>query len=311
VTFKPIIIVPGEKKSIFFEILFKSIKIKKIKSPLVIIYKKSELLKIIKKNKFKKKIKVLNINNIHKSNLNNKFLNLIDIKLNNKKDSTKESFEIAFKLIKDGYSNKLLNGPINKTSFLNKKFLGVTEYISHKFSVKKFGMLIYNNKLSVCPVTTHLPIKLVAKKITKKLITEKILIVNNFYLKYFKFKPRIAVTGLNPHCESILHLNEDLNIVLPAIKACLKKNINVKGPFPADTVFLKENRKKIDVVIGMYHDQVIGPIKTLFEYDAINITMGLDFLRVTPDHRPNENMVGKNKSNPLSLVKALNFLDQK
>ena len=90
-----------------------------------------------------------------------------------------------------------------------------------------------------------------------------------------------------------------------------KKNINVKGPFPADTIFLENNRKNFDVILGMYHDQVLTPSKTLFEYDAINITMGLPFLRVSPDHGPNEKMIGKNKSNPLSLIKALNFLDQK
>ena len=91
----------------------------------------------------------------------------------------------------------------------------------------------------------------------------------------------------------------------------MKKKINVKGPFPADTIFLKDNRKKFDVIIGMYHDQVLGPIKTLFEYDAINITLGLPFLRVTPDHGPNEKMVGRNLSNPISLIKALKFLDSK
>jgi 4-hydroxy-L-threonine phosphate dehydrogenase PdxA len=317
VTFKPIIIVPGEKKSIFFEIFFKSIRNKRLKSPLIIIFEKFEFLKVAKKNKFKKEIRLLDISKLKNTNLSNKILYLIDtkinykLKLNSKKIYTEKSFDIAFKLIENGYSNKLLNGPVNKKDFLNKKFLGVTEYISSKFNRKKFGMLIYNKKLSVCPVTTHLPIKMVAKKITKKLILDKILIINNFYKKYFRFKPRIAITGLNPHCESILNFNEDKKIILPAIQSSIKKNINVKGPFSADTVFLRENRKKFDVVIGMYHDQVITPIKTLFEYDAINITMGLDFLRVTPDHGPNEKMVGKNKSNPLSLIKALNFLDKK
>ncbi len=171
-------------------------------------------------------------------------------------------------------------------------------------------MLIYNKKLSVCPVTTHLPISQVTKKIDKKLIKEKIIIINDFYKKFLGFKPKIAVTGLNPHCESVLQFNEDEKIVLPAIKS-LKKKINVKGPFSADTIFLKDNRKKFDVIIGMYHDQVLGPLKTLFEYDAINITLGLPFLRVTPDHGPNEKMIGRNKSNPTSLIKALNFLDQR
>ena len=81
------------------------------------------------------------------------------------------------------------------------------------------------------------------------------------------------------------------------------------GPFPADTIFLKNNRKKFNIVIGMYHDQVLTPAKTLFEYDAINVTAGLPFIRVSPDHGPNENMLGKNTSNPLSLIKSMKFLD--
>ena len=91
----------------------------------------------------------------------------------------------------------------------------------------------------------------------------------------------------------------------------LENKINVKGPFPADTIFQKNNRKKLDIIIGMYHDQVLTPIKTIFEYDAINITIGLPFLRVTPDHGPNEKMIGKNISNPISLIRSLEFLDKK
>jgi len=93
------------------------------------------------------------------------------------------------------------------------------------------------------------------------------------------------------------------------VKHLAKLNYNVSGPFSADTIFLKDNRKKFDVIIGMYHDQVLTPIKTLFEYDAINITLGLPFLRVSPDHGPNEKMLGKNSSNPLSLLRAITFLD--
>ena len=204
----------------------------------------------------------------------------------------------------------MINGPINKSKTLNKKFLGVTEFVAKNFNQKKFAMLIYNKKLSVCPVTTHLPLKLVAKKITKRKIKEKIIIVDEFYKKFLKFKPRIAVIGLNPHCESVLKFNEDIKIIKPVIKY-LKNKINVKGPFPADTIFLKNNRKKFDVIIGMYHDQVLTPIKTIFEYDAINITIGLPFLRVTPDHGPNEKMAGKNMSNPMSLIRSLEFLNKR
>jgi len=84
----------------------------------------------------------------------------------------------------------------------------------------------------------------------------------------------------------------------------------ISGPYSADTIFLKNNRKNFDIIIGMYHDQVLTPIKTLHEYDAINITLGLPFIRISPDHGPNEYMLGKNKSNPLSLIKAISFLDK-
>ena len=134
-------------------------------------------------------------------------------------------------------------------------------------------------------------------------------LINNFYKKNFNKKPKIAILGLNPHCESILKYNEDEKIIKPCVKF-LSKKYNVSGPYSADTIFLKDNRKKFDVIVGMYHDQVLTPLKTLFEYDAINITLGLPFLRISPDHGPNEKMLGKNLSNPLSLLKAMQFLDK-
>ena len=170
-------------------------------------------------------------------------------------------------------------------------------------------MVIYNKKLSVCPLTTHLPIKYVSKKINKSEIINKVKLIDDFWKKKFNRKIKIAITGLNPHCESIDNFNEDREIILPAIKKLKKLKYNVQGPLAADTIFLKNNRKKFDLVIGMYHDQVLTPIKTLFEYDAINITIGLPFLRVSPDHGPNESMLGKNKSNTLSLLNSIKFLD--
>jgi len=317
---KPIILVPGEPKSVFFEIFFKAIKKYDCKSPLILICSKKKLLLEKEKYRCKKNLRVLNSYNIKDYLLSNKSINVIDIVLQNSvhkrfnnefiKRYLKQSFEVAFKIIKSGFTDKFINGPMDKNKFLNKKFLGMTEYISNEFKVKKTGMLIYNKKLSVCPLTTHLPIKLVTKKITKKSIKDKIEVINCFYLKNFKFKPRIAVTGLNPHCESIHLFNEDKKILYSSIQQAVKKGVNVKGPFPADTIFLSQNRKKFDIILGMYHDQVLSPFKVLFEFDAINITMGLPFIRVSPDHGPNKIMIGKNKSNPLSLINALKFLDK-
>ena len=319
--YKPIIVVAGEPNSIFTEIFFKSLKYKKFKSPIILIASLNLIKLQMRKLNIKKKIRNINFLDIKNSNLDNKKINLIDINFSQKKpfdkissrsnDYIKMCFDIALKILKKKFTDKFINGPISKKFFLEKKYLGITEYLANRTKTKKFAMLIYNKKLSVCPLTTHMPIKKVSKKIKRKLINEKVKLINNFYQKHFKLKPKIAITGLNPHCESIGNVNEDEKIIKPAIKSLANSNFNVYGPFAADTIFLKKNREKYNVIIGMYHDQVLTPIKTLFEYDAINITLGLPFIRISPDHGPNDKMLGKNKSNPLSLVKAFTFLDSK
>ena len=317
--YKPIIIVAGEPNSIFFEIFFKALKTEKFKSPIILIASIDILKLQMKKLRFNRKIKLLTLPELKKTKLNNRSINLISIKYTQnrpfKKLSSKsntyinKSFDLALKIIKKKITNKFINGPISKKFFLKNKFLGVTEYLAHKTKTKKYAMLIYNENLSVSPITTHLPLKHVAKNIKKKLILEKVKLINSFFNENLKKKPNIAITGLNPHCESIDMFNEDQKILKPTIKHLSKLKYKISGPFAADTIFLKKNREKFDVIIGMYHDQVLTPIKTLYEYDAINITLGLPFIRVSPDHGPNEGMLGKNLSNPLSLIRAIKFLD--
>ena len=317
--YKPIIIVAGEPNSIFFEIFFKALKTERFKSPILLIASIDILKLQMKKLRFKRKIKLLTLPEIQKTKLNNRSINLISIKYSQNKPFEKLSsksnnyinlsFDLALEIIKKKITNKFINGPISKKFFLKNKFLGITEYLAHKTKTKKYAMLIYNKNLSVSPITTHLPLKHVSKNISKNLILEKVKLINSFFKKNLKKKPNIAITGLNPHCESIDMFNEDQKILKPVIKYLLKLKYKVSGPFAADTIFLKKNRKKFDVIIGMYHDQVLTPLKTLYEYDAINITLGLPFIRVSPDHGPNERMLGKNLSNPLSLIRAIKFLD--
>jgi len=317
--YNSILVVSGEPNSIFLEIFFKSLRLKKIKSPIILISSEKLIKLQMKKLNFKKKIRKLKIEDLHSYKLDNKSINLININYNPKiafskissksNNFIKKSFDTAFKILLKRKIYKFINGPISKKSFLKNKYLGITEYISKSFSIRKTCMLIYNKNISVCPMTTHLPLKFVNKNINYEKILDKIHLINNFYKKHLRKKPKIAVLGLNPHCESIDKFNEDEKIIKPAIKK-LKKKYSISGPFSADTMFLKNNRKKFDVIIGMYHDQVLTPIKTIYEYDAINITLGLPFLRISPDHGPNEKMIGKNKSNPLSLIKALSFLDK-
>ena len=316
--YKPIIIVAGEPNSIFFELFFKVIN-KKIKSPIILIASKKIILKQAKILKKKINFNITNEFEIIKKKNNLKKINLIDVDFKQSsgfgKITTKSNhyiancFDVAIKLLKNNVSNKFINGPISKKTFLKKKFNGITEYLANKTNTKKFAMIIYNKNLSVCPLTTHLPIKYVSKKIDKSEIINKVKLIDDFWKKKFNKKVKIGATGLNPHCESIDSFNEDKKIILPTIKKLKKLKYNIEGPLAADTIFLKNNRKKFDLIIGMYHDQVLTPIKTIFEYDAINITIGLPFIRVSPDHGPNESMLGKNNSNYLSLLKAIKFLD--
>ena len=319
--YKPIIIVAGEPNSIFSEIFFKSLKLKKFKSPIILIASQKIIKLQMRKLNIKIKIRLIDFSDLRKIQLDNKKINLINVSFNQKKpfdiitsksnNYIRKSFDIALEILNTKITNKFINGPISKKHFLKKKYLGVTEYLAYKTKSKNFAMLIYNKDLSICPITTHLPIKKVSKYISKDIIKKKIQLLDLFFKRYLKKNPRIAVTGLNPHCESIDVFNEDEKIIKPSIKSLIQSNYKIFGPFAADTIFLKKNRSKYNIIVGMYHDQVLTPMKTLFEYNAINITLGLPFLRISPDHGPNEKMTGKNKSDPTSLIKAITFLDTK
>ena len=319
--YKPILIVAGEPNSIFLEIFFKSIEKKYYKSPLIIIVCKKLLTKQMKYFGFNFKIKQIDLDSVNFKKLNNKTINIINVdydfknifdKISKKSNNyIKKSFEIALEILKKNKFSKLINGPISKKHFLEGKSLGITEYLAAKSKKKnEVAMLIFNKQLSVSPITTHLALKDVHKHITQRKIHIHIKLITEFYKNNFKKKPKIAITGLNPHCESNFKNCEENAIILPAIKKLRTQNFKIEGPFPADTIFMQKHLKKFDVIVGMYHDQVLAPMKALFGFDAINITLGLPFVRISPDHGPNSSMLGKNLSDPKSLIETLKFLDK-
>ena len=318
---KPILIICGEPNSIFSEIIVKAFNKYNNKNPIVLIGSYDlimEQFKILKSSTklnlvFFKKNCFMNIkkNKINILNINYKFIKPFENISSKSNYYITNCFEKVFEIIKKYKIKGLINGPISKKFFLGNKYYGVTEYLSKKFKVSnKYSMLIYNKSLSVSPITTHLPIDKVSNQLKKDMIISKVLIINDFYKKKLFKKPKIAVTGLNPHCENFFKLSEEKRLIEPAIRNLKKKKVNIKGPFPADTIFLKQNMKNFDVIIGMYHDQVLAPIKTIYGFNAINITLGLPFIRVSPDHGPNFKMIGKNKSDPQSLIESLRFLDK-
>jgi 4-hydroxy-L-threonine phosphate dehydrogenase PdxA len=312
-----ILLVSGEPNSINSEIIFKSLKAinNKFKEKIYLISNYELIKKQFATLRYKEKfVKVKSPYEITKK----KGLKIIDIKLKFKnpfKVDKKESSKFVIKSLNYAHKHSLnkdvaglINCPINKKS-LNKNEFGVTEYLARKCKVNKNSelMLISNKKLSVCPITTHQNIKNVSKKITSDVIVKKINKINNWFIAKEKRKPKIAILGLNPHNSEFNKNSEEVKKIIPAVRKLKKLKININGPYSSDTIFINDY-KKFDVIVGMYHDQVLSPYKALFKFDAINITLGLKYLRISPDHGTASNLIKKNKASPESLIKCLNFL---
>ena len=194
---KPILIVAGEPNSVFLEIFFKTFKKNLFINPIILIVSKDLLIKQMKKLNFKFKIKLINEKNINFKEIDNKQINIINVtykfkdafeKITDKSNKyLTKCFSIALLLLKRNNFLGLINGPISKKNFLKERYLGITEYLAVKTKRENnVAMLIYNDKLSVSPLTTHLPLKLVPKMITQKKIINQVKLIKQFYKKKLK-----------------------------------------------------------------------------------------------------------------------------
>jgi len=317
----PIAIIAGEPNSISSEIIFKAWKLrKKYKLKKFIIIGSIKLLESQKK-KLKYNISMHEINkNFKARNLKKNKLLIINVDYYQKKPFEKitnksnkyifSCFKEAIKLVKKNKISGIVNCPVSKETLFKGKNFGITEYLAKiSDSKNREVMVIYNKNLSVSPLTTHIPVKDISKKIKKINIVNKLKTINIFYKKILKRKAKIAVLGLNPHSHSISKYSEEKNIISPAIKKLKELSINVQGPISPDTSFMIYKKNKIDVIFGMYHDQVLTGFKTLYKFDAINITLGLPFIRISPDHGTAINLVGKNIASPKSLIESIKFFN--
>ena len=315
-----ICIISGEPNSINSEIIEKVLKMKKKlnKQNFFIIgnYKliKTQFEQLKSKIKLKKITKIEN-NNFAKNNFVLDvpliFKNPFKVPIKNKRPYLINCFKIAIDLAKKKKVAGFINCPINKFETFGLKSMGITEFLAKKEKVLgKEAMLIYNKSLSVSPITTHIKIKNVSKKITKKIIIDKSLTINDFFKKQFNRKPKIGLLGLNPHNFEFRKGSEELKTIIPAIKTLKKNKIFIYGPISSDTAFNNQSKKKYDVILGMYHDQVLSPFKALYNFNAINVTLGLPYIRVSPDHGTGEDIIKKNLANPKSLVQCIKFFSK-
>ena len=318
---KSIAIIAGEPNSISSEIIFKSWKQRNlfIHKPFFVIG--SIKLLNLQKKKLKFKFNLKKINDKFKINdLKGNELPVFDVEYIQKKPFEKISnksnkyifkcFDVAIKFVKEKKILGFINCPVSKEHLFKNKHQGITEFLSKKNNQKNNEvMLIYNKELSVCPITTHIPLSQVNKSINQYKIVKKVKIINNFYKKFFNKKPNFAILGLNPHNFSVSKKSEEKEIISKAIKSLTKLKINVTGPIAPDSSFMIFKKYKFNVIVGMYHDQVLTPFKTLYNFNAINITLGLPYIRVSPDHGVAENIVGKKISNQESLIESIKFFN--
>ena len=203
----------------------------------------------------------------------------------------------------------IVTSPIEKSVIRKKKknFSGHTFYIAKLTSIRTPIMFLTSPKLNVVPLTQHISLRQAIKGVTKKRIILTTKLINKCLIKDFGLKkPKIAITGLNPHAGEDGHFgNEEKTIIKPAIKKIENSGIDINGPFPADTIFNTYNGKKFDAIICMYHDQATIPIKTLDFHFGVNITLGIPIIRTSPDHGVAMDIAGKGLANEKSFYSAI------
>ena len=219
----------------------------------------------------------------------------------------------AVSLAREGEIDAIVTAPINKEG-LNKagfKFSGHTELLAHLTKAKNYAMMLVGGPLRVVLVTTHLPLSKVSLSLSREKIYQTIRLTWN-NMKYFGVKkPRIGVAGLNPHAgEEGLFGKEEKEFIIPAVKKAKKKGIRVEGPISPDTAFYHALRGEFDVIIAMYHDQGLIPLKMLAFDRGVNITLGLPIIRTSVDHGTAYEIAGKGMANPQSLIEAIKLAVQ-
>lgn len=315
---KKILIVAGDPNSINSEIIFKSwLKLNNsIKKKIYVIANYDLIQEQFSELNYSLRLKSvdnLNItgesNELKIINVGLKFNKVFSVEKKNASSYVLNCLDLAHKLALNDDVLGLINCAIDKSLF-SKKNIGVTEYLATKCGLnnKSEVMMIKNNHLAVCPITTHLDLKNVSQNIKSKTIITKIKTIQKSQIKLVKKKPKIGVLGLNPHNGELKKNTEEITEIIPAIKYLKNLGFNINGPLAADSVFINDY-KNYDIIVGMYHDQVLTPFKTLFKFDAINITLGLKYFRASPDHGVAKNIIKKNKADPESLIKAIKYIN--
>jgi 4-hydroxythreonine-4-phosphate dehydrogenase len=227
---------------------------------------------------------------------------------------TIEAIETGVRLVREGRAHALVTNPISKANLYKAGFThpGHTEFLG-ELALREFGvaahpvMMLWSPELAVVPATIHVSLRQALTDLTTDLLIETGRIVARDLRQRFAVPaPRLAFSGLNPHAgENGAMGREDIDVIAPAVATLRAEGIDARGPLPGDTLFHAAARARYDAAICMYHDQALIPIKTIAFDSAVNVTLGLPFIRTSPDHGTAYDIAGAGLADPASLIAAL------
>jgi 4-hydroxythreonine-4-phosphate dehydrogenase len=220
-----------------------------------------------------------------------------------------DAIQQAVQILKADKADALVTAPVNKALIHNSgiSFQGHTEYLAKVTNTEKFAMMLCGGPLKVTTVTRHIPLKKVADAISQEKIIEAVMLTHGALRTFFGIKrPRIGISALNPHCGESGNIGtEEKDIIEPAIIKIKKIVADINGPISGDVIFYMAYNGRLDAIISMYHDQGLGPLKMIAFEKGVNITLGLPFIRTSPDHGTAYDIAGKGIANPESMKEAI------
>jgi 4-hydroxythreonine-4-phosphate dehydrogenase len=226
-------------------------------------------------------------------------------------EAGRAAYDLIVRAVDDarrGEVQAIATAPINKEAFrlAGLQWSGHTDLLAHLTGARNVAMMFHSDALRVVLATVHIALSEVPRALTQAVMETTIALTARELPRFDKIAPRIAVAGLNPHAgEHGLFGREEAAAIAPAIEACRGRGIDVSGPFPADTVFVRASRGDFDVVIACYHDQGLIPVKLLAFGKAVNVTLGLPIIRTSVDHGTAFDIAGKGRADPDSMVAAV------
>ena len=311
---KLIAITIGDINGIGLEILIKTWKEKKIKN-FILITNINILEKIIKKRKTKLKFNLVNYKKNKFLFEENKF-NIFSYKANSLEDNTYKSLKYGHILCVKKKCIGVITLPLRKDLIkdkIDKNFVGHTEFFQKKDKKNNVNMILFHKKVIISPLTTHLEVKKISKVISnKKFLFNQIYNLNkSLQLDFNIKKPKLAISGLNPHAGENGELGtEEKEIIHPVIKKLQKRNIDINGPFSADSILIKKNMDKFDCFIFIYHDQALIPFKFISQFSGVNYTGNLNIIRTSPDHGTAYNLHGGGKISNKSFINSYKLINK-